>query len=79
MSRRLPSQYAVKSSPGTYSMANQGASLSVNEGQRVDDAYRTPLYISMLAFYVLFFALLLSRTRTEIRKRRARALGLATA
>jgi len=46
----------------------------VAEGQRVDDAFRLPLYTCMVAFYVLFAALLLVRARTEIRKRRARSL-----
>ncbi|MEM1342970.1 MAG: heme ABC transporter permease [Pseudomonadota bacterium] len=53
---------------------HQGASLSVAAGQRVDDAFRLPLYVMMAAFYVLFIALLLVRTRTEIRARRARRL-----
>ena len=56
---------------------HQGASLSVEEGQRVYDVYRTPLYISMVGFYLIFFALLLTRARTEIRLRRAQALELA--
>jgi heme exporter protein C len=53
---------------------HQGASLSVAEGQRVDDVFRTPLYLSMIAFYVFFVWLLLVRTRTEIRRRRAESL-----
>jgi len=48
----------------------------VAEGQRVDDAFRTPLYIMIVAFYLLFIALLLVRARTEIRSRRARSLRL---
>jgi heme exporter protein C len=55
---------------------HQGASLSIAEGQRVDDAFRTPLYVMMVAFYLLFIALLLVRARTEIRQRRARSLRL---
>ncbi|MGF1501050.1 MAG: heme ABC transporter permease [Paracoccaceae bacterium] len=55
---------------------HQGASLSIAEGQRVDDAYRLLLYLMMVAFYLLFIALVLVRTRTEIRARRARALRL---
>ncbi len=46
------------------------------EGQRLDDAFRTPLYIMMVAFSLLFIALLLVRARTEIRQRRARSLRL---
>ncbi len=53
---------------------HQGPSLSVQAGQRMDDVFRTPLYISMVAFYVLFVALLLTRARTEIRQRRAQAV-----
>ena len=53
---------------------HQGASLSVAEGQRVDDVFRIPLYLCMVAFYVLFFALLLLRARAEIRRRRAQSL-----
>jgi heme exporter protein C len=55
---------------------HQGSSLSLAEGQRVDDAFRTPLYIMMAAFYLFFVALLLVRARTEIRRRRARSLRL---
>ena len=58
---------------------HQGASLSVQEGQRVDDAFRDPLYFNMAAFYVLFVALLLVRARTEIRTRRTRSLRLQEA
>ena len=66
------SRYAVM----FWATLHQGSSLSVAEGQRVDDAFRTPLYLSMVAFYLLFIALLLVRARTEIRLRRARALRL---
>ncbi|MGF1447459.1 MAG: heme ABC transporter permease [Pikeienuella sp.] len=55
---------------------HQPASLSVAEGQRIDDVFRTPLYLCMAAFYVLFVALLLTRARTEIRKRRAQRLRI---
>ncbi|MEM7668584.1 MAG: heme ABC transporter permease [Pseudomonadota bacterium] len=58
---------------------HQGASLSVQEGQRIDDAFRTPLYVCMAGFLILFMALLLVRTRTEIRQRRLRALRLREA
>ena len=66
------SRYAVM----FWATLHQGASLSVAEGQRVDDAFRTPLYIMMAAFYLLFIALLLVRARTEIRQRRARLQGM---
>ena len=55
---------------------HQGSSLSIAEGQRVDDVFRTPLYLSMVGFYLFFIALLLVRARTEIRLRRARSLRL---
>ena len=66
------SRYAVM----FWATLHQGASLSVAEGQRVDDAFRTPLYIMMVAFYLFFIALLVVRARTEIRLRRARSLRL---
>ena len=53
---------------------HQGASLSVAPGERMSAVYRYPLYLSMLGFFLLFLALLLIRTRTEIRKRRLAAL-----
>src|SRR5262249_16675432 len=53
---------------------HQGASLSVETGQRVSDVYRTPLYICMVGFVLLFVTLVLLRTRTEIRARRLSAL-----
>ncbi len=55
---------------------HQPASLSVEAGQRVDDVFRTPLYLCMIAFYLVFIALLLVRARTEIRLRRARSIRL---
>jgi len=58
---------------------HQGASLSMAQGQRVDDAFRTPLYLMILAFYLLFIAILVVRARTEIRARRARSLRLQEA
>ena len=68
-------RYAVQ----FWNTLHQDASLSVEAGQRIADVFRTPLYISMIAFYVLFAAILLVRARTEIRLRRARALRLAGA
>jgi len=71
------SRYAVN----FWATLHQDASLSVEAGQRVDDAFRTPLYICMAAFYLLFSALLIVRARTEIRRRRAQRIRveLATA
>ncbi|MDO5529492.1 MAG: heme ABC transporter permease [Paracoccus sp. (in: a-proteobacteria)] len=53
---------------------HQGASLSVQSGERMSAVYRYPLYMVMIGFFLLFLALLLIRTRTEIRLRRAAAL-----
>lgn len=64
------SRYAVH----FWATLHQGASLTLAEGQRVDDAYRIPIYVMIVGFYLLFVALLLTRARTEIRLRRARAL-----
>lgn len=69
------SRYAVN----FWATLHQPASLSIAEGQRVDDVFRTPLYLCMIAFYALFVALLLVRARTEIRARRAKALRLREA
>ena len=53
---------------------HQGASLSVQTGERMSAVYRYPLYLTMLGFALLFLSLLLIRTRTEIRRRRLAAL-----
>jgi heme exporter protein C len=53
---------------------HQGASLSVAPGTRMDWAYKGPLYIAMAGFMLLFLALVLAGTRTEIRARRAQAI-----
>ena len=53
---------------------HQGASLSVAPGTRMDWAYKAPLYLCMTGFALLFVALVLAGTRTEIRARRMRAL-----
>ena len=46
-----------------------GASLSLAPGERMSAVYRYPLYLPMAGFFLLFLALLLIRTRTEIRQR----------
>ncbi|WP_299362630.1 heme ABC transporter permease [uncultured Paracoccus sp.] len=53
---------------------HQGASLSLKAGERMSPVYKYPLYLCMLGFFLLFLALLLVRTRTEIRRRRTAAL-----
>jgi heme exporter protein C len=53
---------------------HQGASLSLDKEEHVSDVYAFPLWVSMAGFVLLFVALVLLRTRTEIRARRLRAL-----
>jgi heme exporter protein C len=53
---------------------HQGASLSMDRQENVHDAYWYPLLLCMAGFVFLFVALVLVRTRTEIRARRIRAL-----
>ncbi len=69
----LLSRYAVNFwSQGLH----QGASLSLAPGERMDLAYRMPLYLCMAGFILLFVALVLIGVRTEIRARRMRAIVL---
>jgi len=53
---------------------HQGASLSLDKEENVSDVFAFPLWTCMAGFVVLFVALVLLRTRTEIRQRRIRAL-----
>ncbi len=53
---------------------HQGASLSLDKEEHVADVYYLPLLVAIGGFVLLFIALLLLRTRTEIRNRRIRAL-----
>ena len=53
---------------------HQGASLSLDKEENVADVFYFPLLVSMAGFVLLFLALVLLRTRTEIRARRMRAL-----
>ena len=53
---------------------HQGASLSLDKEENVADVYAFPLWVSMAGFGLLFVALVLMRTRTEIRLRRIKAL-----
>lgn len=53
---------------------HQGASLSLDAEKNVADVFYAPLLFSMAGFVLLFLALVLLRTRTEIRARRLRAL-----
>ncbi|WP_114965152.1 heme ABC transporter permease [Alkalilacustris brevis] len=53
---------------------HQGPSLSLQAGERMDMTYKLPLYVSMAGFVLIFVALVLAGTRTEIRARRIKAL-----
>lgn len=53
---------------------HQGASLSLDREENVADVFYIPLLISIAGFVALFIALVLLRTRTEIRARRLAAL-----
>ena len=53
---------------------HQGASLSLDKEKNVADVFYQPLLFCIAGFVLLFTALLLLRTRTEIRVRRASAL-----
>ncbi|SLN55036.1 heme ABC transporter permease [Roseisalinus antarcticus] len=53
---------------------HQGASLSLDAEENVADVFYYPLLLSLAGFVLLFLALVLLRTQTEIRVRRTRAL-----
>ncbi|MEC7257971.1 MAG: heme ABC transporter permease [Pseudomonadota bacterium] len=55
---------------------HQGASLSLDKEENVADVFYHPLLICIAGFILLFLALVLYRTGTEIRARRIRALLL---
>lgn len=53
---------------------HQGASLSLDKEKNVADVFYQPLLFAIAGFVLLFLALVLLRTRTEIRIRRTQAL-----
>ncbi len=53
---------------------HQGASLSLDKEENVHDVFYHPLLFAIAGFSLLFVTLVLVRTRTEIRLRRATAL-----
>jgi heme exporter protein C len=53
---------------------HQGATLSLDKEENIADVFYFPLLMSIAGFVLLFLALVLLRTRTEIRARRLRAL-----
>ena len=55
---------------------HQGASLSLDKEENVSDVFWQPLVICIAGFVLLFIALVLLRTRSEIRLRRVHALEL---
>ena len=55
---------------------HQGASLSLDAEENVADVFWFPLLVCLAGFVLLFIALVLQRTRSEIRLRRVHALEL---
>jgi heme exporter protein C len=55
---------------------HQGATLSLDKEENISDVFYLPLLTAIGGFVLLFLALVLYRTGTEIRLRRARALRL---
>ncbi|MFC5738759.1 heme ABC transporter permease [Sinirhodobacter huangdaonensis] len=53
---------------------HQGATLSMDSAQHISDVYWFPLLLCIAGFILFFIALVLLRTRTEIRLRRLKAL-----
>ena len=53
---------------------HQGASLSLDKEENVADVFYFPLLVCIAGFVLLFIALVLMRTRTEIRARRVKAM-----
>jgi heme exporter protein C len=53
---------------------HQGASLSMDAEENVADVFWVPLLVAIAGFVLLFVALVLVRTRTEIRARRLHAI-----
>ncbi len=53
---------------------HQGATLSLDKEENISDVFYYPLLVCIAGFVLLFVALVFLRTRTEIRKRRMRAL-----
>ena len=55
---------------------HQGATLSLDKEENISDVFWIPLVIAIAGFVLLFVALVLVRTRSEIRLRRLHALEL---
>ncbi|MEL7026444.1 MAG: heme ABC transporter permease [Pseudomonadota bacterium] len=54
---------------------HQGATLSLDAEENISDVFWYPLLVTMAGFVLLFVALILLRTRTEIRARKLYALS----
>ncbi len=55
---------------------HQGATLSMDKEENIADIFWYPLLVAIAGFVLLFVALVLMRTRTEIRARRLHALQM---
>ena len=55
---------------------HQGASLSLDAEENIADVFWIPLVVTLAGFVALFVALVLLRTRTELRRRRLQSLAL---
>ncbi|MEM9971731.1 MAG: heme ABC transporter permease [Pseudomonadota bacterium] len=55
---------------------HQGASLSLDAEENISDVFWFPLLVCIAGFILLFLALVLVRTRTEIRRRRVQAIAM---
>ncbi len=55
---------------------HQGASLSLDKEENISDVFWIPLLVCIAGFVLLFLALVLMRTRTEIRRRRVHAITI---
>jgi heme exporter protein C len=53
---------------------HQGASLSLDAEENISDVFWQPLVLSIAGFVALFLALVVLRTRTEVRRRRLQTL-----
>lgn len=71
------SRYAVEIFDGR--TLHQPASVSLDAEENIDNSIYVPLMLTIAGFVFSFLALLLAQTRTEIRRRRSRALALQAA
>ncbi|MGI9393426.1 MAG: heme ABC transporter permease [Boseongicola sp.] len=55
---------------------HQGATLSLDKEENISDVFWLPLLLCIAGFVLLFVALVLMRTRTEVRRRRVHAITI---